>query len=196
MKYLENVGFVLLFGMVCMWGIYSLLCGRNRRLIWSREHIYRNICIDPISDDQFCSHKLFQENCIPREYVLAKRWEIGDYYLDFPPEYLNPEMKCEDIPFEPSIYEDIDGLTHYLKGMGVDPEKLICNNTVAQLIVNMYNVEKGIIWFRDSYIPFWWRKELKKIEKNTKLPLQDVSLNGISVADLVVKLWNIRSIDN
>jgi hypothetical protein len=70
--------------------LYDVLYGRDKRIVWSREHVYRNSGLRDIPDEEFCSHKLFIEHEVPRDFVRKMRKALSDWYLDFLEEKLDP----------------------------------------------------------------------------------------------------------
>jgi len=190
----ETVAISLLVLTLCVGGIYTTIWGRNKRILFSRAFCYKKKGLELVSEDDFCSNIIFNNERIPREYILAKRWEISDYYLDFPPECLHPDMIWEEIPRIPSVRSDIEAFVYYLLSLGVIPKDVICGKTIAQIIVEMYRIEKVIIFSRNIDEPYWWRNEFRKIRRQiNKGLLPKDSLEKISVADLLIKLWEVRT---
>ena len=41
--------------------LWDMLYGRDRRILRSREHCYRDLNIHPLTDKDFCAHSLFKK---------------------------------------------------------------------------------------------------------------------------------------
>lgn len=152
---------VVLLGLFVVGGIvYNMLFGSDRRMVRSREWCYRNLDLPPLPDDEFCNYQLFRARNVPSKYALAKRFEIADSFLDYPPDRLYPEMVWEDIPLDSSPWErDLLALNEYLLyGLRVDPEAFLKGNTIAEIIVGMYDIERGDLRNDVTLRPgsWWW----------------------------------------
>jgi hypothetical protein len=58
MENVEFVGFILLFGMLGAWGLFSIIYGENKRIFFSRDFCYRNVGLPLVSNVEFCANNI------------------------------------------------------------------------------------------------------------------------------------------
>ena len=147
---------------------YSLLWGSDKRLLRSRDYCYKDLKIPKLSDEDFYHCDTFANSPIPKEYVIAKRHELSDYYLDYPPECLHPDMIWDDIPICISPWErNIDELCDYLLFVyGIKHEVFFKEKKVADVICELYELESKKLLSDIQSIPESWSTEIGCIRKS------------------------------
>lgn len=124
--------------------LWDMLYGRDRRILRSREHCYRDLNIHPLTDEDFCAHSLFKKYKIPKDFTMRMRRDLADKYLDFPVEKLHPDMVWEEIPLDPSPWQrDIEGLYDFVDELAGNHKYKFENKTVAQIIVDLYSMTES-----------------------------------------------------
>lgn len=178
--------------------IYSLLWGADRSLVRTREYCYRNLQIPTISDDEFSKNELFLNKGIPKLYIIAKRYEIADEYLDFPIKKLDPNMVWNQIPLDSSFWgRSIRDFSYYIRHLGLSPHDLLNDKSIAQIIDEIYKCENILIDVDKNWLPGYWYDDLREIRRNIRKGLLPPDfLTRSSVAEVIEYIWNIRTKKN
>ena len=198
---MSNAGYIAgVLALVVVSGIiYNVLWGRDRRLLRSRAYCYRDLHVPSVSDSEFSNSEYFEGTPVPKRYLVAKRFELGDYYLDFPPDRLDADMRWEDVPLDPSPWcRELDDLFGYIKknfAIG-EPEKFLKGKTIGEIIQSFYEFERNICWNDARVKPPGWEhtgaiRELNKRIGTGQLPQN--YLDKATIADILPNLYEWRT---
>lgn len=187
---------IAIAGTVAICGlVYNCLWGTDRRLFRSREYCYKDLAVPIVSDAEFCEFPAFKAAGVPARYVAAKRFQLCDLHLDYPPERLAPDMIWEEIPTINSPWgEDTDDLYWYIKRtLGKEMRDFLASKTVAQLIMDFYEVERRILWCDAPYEPALWPLDKKRLKRKTKDgSLPSDYFRRTTVAEVLADAYELR----
>lgn len=184
---------------ICVLLIYDVVWGPHKGTFRGREFRYRDSTITPITDDAFYEQGHFAERNIPKDYAIAKRIELADAILDYPPERLLPDMTWKEVPLEScqSIFPILgseDDLAEYVEHIGFTPASSLADKTVAEIIELLFALETALPWTEARLKPIGWEHEyeslMMKIERGE---LSAELLTKASIADSVIRFYRMRT---
>jgi len=116
--------------------------GSGKRMFHNRDFCKKYLDNPKISDSDFYNNELFKINNIPKDYIIKKRNWLCDEILDYPIDRIHPNMIFDEIPSILSLFNDSDlELYSHIKICGGNPKIFLKGKTLAQVIVDLYNLE-------------------------------------------------------